>query len=167
MLKKGVLMFSLLKIGTSQKTAKNAFTLTEIMSVVAGIMLIAGVAIPSAFHAMRNARDNGAIQNLRTISLAFSDYAAQNSGKYPNSETQLIFADPPYLSQSYCNQTKGGFTYYCNLDQQAYQIAAVYANMGPVVPSGQKIGYYVDQSGKVVELGTDTVAGSDSAGPPK
>lgn len=155
-----------LKMRAGEKRPKKAFTLIEIMITATVILLLASLAIPGFFRAMQFARDNVAIKNLKVISGALDTYADRNSGKYPPNESVLTSANPPYLTESFCDQTKGGFTYLCDLSPSNYQIAAVYANAVTEIPADGKIGYYVDSSGNVIELNTDVVAGSEGAPPP-
>lgn len=143
-----------------QEIIRNGFTMIEIIGVVTVIALLSALTIVNVVRVMRVARDDAAINNLQTISIAFSDYASQNSGKYPTSETQLTSTNPPYLAKSFCGTTNNGFIYSCDLDQSAYRVTARYAKA--IFASNEKMGYYVDQSGKVQELAGLTIAGSSS-----
>ena len=67
-----------MKIKFSRK-AKAAFTLVEIMIVVAIIGLLAGIAIPNFIKARETARKNACINNLRLIDAAIQQWALENN----------------------------------------------------------------------------------------
>ena len=58
---------------------KAAFTLVEIMIVVAIIGLLAGIAIPNFIKARETARKNACINNLRLIDSAIQQWALENN----------------------------------------------------------------------------------------
>jgi prepilin-type N-terminal cleavage/methylation domain-containing protein len=58
---------------------KAAFTLVEIMIVVAIIGLLAGIAIPNFIKARETARKNACINNLRLIDAAIQQWALENN----------------------------------------------------------------------------------------
>jgi prepilin-type N-terminal cleavage/methylation domain-containing protein len=65
-----------MKISLSRKAA---FTLVEIMIVVAIIGLLAGIAIPNFIKARETARKNACINNLRLIDAAIQQWALENN----------------------------------------------------------------------------------------
>ena len=56
-----------------------AFTLVEIMIVVAIIGLLAGIAIPNFIKARENARKSACINNLRLIDASIQQWALENN----------------------------------------------------------------------------------------
>jgi len=65
------------------RNRKSAFTLVEIMIVVAIIGLLAAIAIPSFVRARKSAQANACINNLRIIDAAKQQWAIENN-KSPN-----------------------------------------------------------------------------------
>ena len=74
-----------------QSSRKAAFTLVEIMIVVAIIGLLAGIAIPNFIKARETARKNACINNLRLIDAAIQQWALEDNknGSDPVDLTKL------------------------------------------------------------------------------
>ncbi|MCA9407475.1 MAG: prepilin-type N-terminal cleavage/methylation domain-containing protein [Candidatus Omnitrophica bacterium] len=109
------------------KNSKKAFTLVEIMIVVAIIAMIVAVAIPNLLRARVESNDASAKAALKSISTALESYAALNS-VYPTVTNDLLAATPPYLQIDYFSGPHNGFTFNANLTQYTYQITAVPVN---------------------------------------
>ncbi len=62
----------------TQTSRKSAFTLVEIMIVVAIIGLLAAIAIPNFVKARQTAQKNACIANLKQIDGAIEQYALEN-----------------------------------------------------------------------------------------
>ncbi len=108
---------------------KRAFTLVEIMIVIAIVALLAAIAIPNFLKAKVTANESAAQATLRTISTALETYAAANKGLYAPADgttfdNYLRTTTPPYLNKAYCGQTESGYAYGCAIDKNNYTVTA-------------------------------------------
>ena len=106
-----------------------AFTLIEIMIVVAIIAILVGVAVPAVMRSRMLANDALTKQALRSISAASEWYLTSNSS-YPPSETSLLGAAPPYINSAYCGLTFNGYVYNCTFSVSSYTVSAVPVTVG-------------------------------------
>lgn len=67
----------------NKTSLRAAFTLLELLIVIAIIGILAAVAMPVYQVAMRNGKMNGAMQHARQIGLALRIYANDHDGNYP------------------------------------------------------------------------------------
>ncbi len=108
-----------------------AFTLVEIMIVVAIIALLAALVIPSLLRAKIAANDASAKTDLRTLSTASETYANANNGDYPTDIADLTGATPPYVvNLNPCNTQKSGYNFVCTMDSVGYTFIASPISVG-------------------------------------
>lgn len=98
--------------------------------VIAIIGLLAAIAIPNLLRARLHANEAVAKAKVMTISTALESYAAGNKGSYPLDESVLINAQPPYLTNSYNNETIQGYSYSLKLSPKGYKIIAEPSSCG-------------------------------------
>jgi type IV pilus assembly protein PilA len=83
------------------------FSLLELLIVVAIILIIATIAIPSLLRSRQAANESAAVANIRTVNTAQVTYLSSNAGNYGNI-TNLVAAG---LLDSRFNGTVSGYTY--------------------------------------------------------
>jgi prepilin-type N-terminal cleavage/methylation domain-containing protein/prepilin-type processing-associated H-X9-DG protein len=71
-----------------------AFTLVEILVVIAIIALLAAILFPAFARARENARKSACMSNLKQISLAFHQYNTDNDSRFPQAWDLLPGANP-------------------------------------------------------------------------
>lgn len=101
---------------TKNKTQQAAFTLVEIMIVVAIIGLLAAIAIPNFVKARTTSQCNACIENLRQIDAAASQFALEK-GKSTGSSITLTTDLTPYIklnSSSKIPPCPAGGSYTCD-----------------------------------------------------
>jgi type IV pilus assembly protein PilA len=113
------------------KKNTHAFTLVEMMIVVAIIALLAALSIPNLLRAKANANDAAALAFLKSISTALETYAAANMGRYPvgDSLADLASSDfsrsfPPYMEEVKLTSPQFGHNILFISSIGGYQIAA-------------------------------------------
>lgn len=93
------------------KNSKNAFTLVEIMIVVAIIGLLAAIAIPNFVKARATAQKNSCIANLKQVDGAVQQWALENkkvaTDTYSLTDTTLL----AYMKGSRLPECPAGGTY--------------------------------------------------------
>lgn len=72
---------------------RKAFTLIELLIVVAIIAILAAIAVPNFLEAQTRAKVSRTVADMRTISVAIEAYAVDNN-KYPR-EYHAAWGDPP------------------------------------------------------------------------
>lgn len=65
-------------------TTRRAFTLVEVLVVIAVIALLAAMLLPALNKARQSGRRTACVSNLRQLSVALSIYAGENQGDYPS-----------------------------------------------------------------------------------
>ena len=79
---------------------KKAFTLVEILIVVAILGILAAIALPTFQDHIQQARESAAKDNLRILRNAIELYAAQHSGVPPGYPNDNPTMNPSYMSFS-------------------------------------------------------------------
>ncbi len=110
-----------------------AFTLVEIMIVVATIALISAIAIPSIISVKRTANEAAAKSTLRSLASS-AETASVSLGHYPLSVAELqgfISVAPDYCADVTGTQTPiQGYNYGCTMDLTGYTIVASPVTLG-------------------------------------
>src|SRR5262249_1366705 len=116
------------------------FSLLELLIVVAIILIIATIAIPSLLRSRQAANESAAVATVRTITTAEITYLSSAQGNY-GSLTQLIGAG---LLDSGFNGTKSGYNYGVLTTGLDYTITAY-----PASTNNGRYGYYSIPDGVV------------------
>jgi len=89
------------------------------------IALLAAIAIPN-LQRIRGAALNDAFAkaSVNNIAAAIEYYAVANEGRYPMLESDLLYSEPPYLSQSFNGKTIHGYNYHLDLDGSSCGVVA-------------------------------------------
>lgn len=85
-------------IGHSYKGRDAAFTLVELMIVIAVLGILASIAIPQFADLMRKSREGSTKGNLGTLRSAISIYGGDMDGQFPEDPTSMTI-NSKYLSQ--------------------------------------------------------------------
>ena len=109
---------------------KKALTLIELVAVISIIGIIAIIAVPNMGKSQMVAKESAAQANLRIIAAAIENYGTVNNGLYPTAQSDLTGATPPFLNQSYCGNSTGGYTFNCTLNTDSYILTAAPVTCG-------------------------------------
>ncbi|MCC6418972.1 MAG: type II secretion system protein GspG [Gemmataceae bacterium] len=94
-----------LKTEQPRGVKRSAFTLMEMLVVVAILVVLAGAAIPIYLSYLDRARIDRAKIDIKTLEGAVDAYAAQNGGVYPQTLQELTVANPNTGQRAYLDQT--------------------------------------------------------------
>jgi len=111
------------------------FSLLELLIVVAIILIIATIAIPSLLRSRQAANESAAVANLRTVNTAQVTYLSSSGGTY-GLMTDLITAK--LLDDTFTN-TKAGYNYTMTLDATFNDYTVV---AEPAAANSGRYGYY-------------------------
>ena len=121
---------ALIKIGDNKDTFKGSgFAISGIVLgglgvIMIPVMILSAIAIPNFIRMKIKANETAAVERIRKVSLAAESYFAANNNRYPDDESALIYATPPYLEESCGNKTIQGYTYSLNFGPDSYEIIA-------------------------------------------
>jgi len=111
------------------------FSLLELLIVVAIILIIATIAIPSLLRSRQAANESAAVANLRTINTAEVTYLSSSDGKYG---TMKDLIDAKLLDDTFTS-SKAGYNYSIMLDATATRYTA---EATPASENTGRYGYY-------------------------
>src|ERR1700740_3426185 len=123
----------------------SGFSLLELLSVVAIILIIATIAIPSLLRSRQAANESAAVASVRTITTAEITYLSSSGGNYGDIP-KLVGAG---LVDNGFNGTKSGYSYGITTSGTDYTITAY-----PASTNNGRYGYYSIPDG-VVRYSTD------------
>ena len=139
------------------KNNNKGFSLLELLIVVAIILIIATIAIPSLLRSRQAANESAAVANVRTINTAQVTYLSSAAGSYGDMAgliaTKLV--DDTFTG------TKAGYVYTIVLDtlKQDYTVTA-----NPASSNTGRYGYYSTPDAVVRYSTTATLAPTGQAG---
>ena len=116
------------------------FSLLELLIVVAIILIIATIAIPSLLRSRQAANESAAVAQVRTITTAEVTYLSSSGGSY-GTVAQLVSSG---LLDSGFNATKSGYNYSITTNGTDYTI-----NASPTSTNNGRYGYYSVPDGVV------------------
>jgi len=108
---------------------KNAFTLVEILVIIAIIVLLAALAVPNIIRARITSHDAVTRKTLASLTVALEYYLNANLS-YPTSVANLLTGTPPYINKDFFTGTHAGFTYSSNILPTSYTITATPVSVG-------------------------------------
>jgi prepilin-type N-terminal cleavage/methylation domain-containing protein len=139
------------------KTGQQGFSLLELLIVVAIILIIATIAIPSLLRSRQAANESAAVAQVRTITTAQVMYLSSSGGSYGTS-AQMVNAG---LLDAGFNGTKSSYNFSITTNGSDYTILAA-----PASTNSGRYGYYSAPDG-VVRYSTETAyAPTNLAGNP-
>ena len=139
------------------KGKNKGFSLLELLIVVAIILIIATIAIPSLLRSRQAANESAAVANLRTINTAQVTYLSSSGGNY-GTITGLVAAG---LLDTRFNGTVSGYNYTVVASGADYT-----ATGNPASGNTGRFGYYSLPDGVVRYSTADSLNGDNTAGAP-
>jgi type IV pilus assembly protein PilA len=149
---------------------KNGFSLIELLIVVAIILVIAAIAIPSLIRSKMAANESSAVGTLRTINTASVSYASSYGVGYPAALSDLAPSTSPSSTAAdlvdavVVTGIKSGYTfsYAPGAAGASGEILTYSITADPIAPgsSGQR-GFFTDQSLVIRVNATGTASSTD------
>src|SRR5437870_11687400 len=115
------------------------FSLLELLIVVAIILIIATIAIPSFLRSRQLANENSAVANLRTVSNAEATYVTSSRGFF-GTMNQLV--TEKLLDNRFGTGVVGGYSYSVATNGFQYTVTAT-----PASSNNGRYGYYMTAEG--------------------
>jgi type IV pilus assembly protein PilA len=115
------------------KNNTKGFSLLELLIVVAIILIIATIAIPSLLRSRQAANESAAVANIRTINTAEVTYLSSSGGNYG---TMAAMISAQLLDDTF-TATKAGYNYTVAASGSDYTVTAL-----PASPNTGRYGYY-------------------------
>lgn len=135
---------------------KRAFTLMEIMIVIAIVIVVITFVIPNILRSRVVANEGAALANLRTLSNSCQTYH-MNEQSYPENLLILSNANPPYIDNVLGSGTKQGYQFiYESADSDHFSVHANPIHTGLL--KGRY--FYLDESG-TIRFRNESPAGPD------
>ncbi len=128
----------------------HGFSLLELLVVVAIILIIATIAVPSFLQSRKLANENSAVANLRTVSNAEATYVT-SSGGFFGTMNQLVGAQ--LLDNRFGTGIVNGYNYAIATDGFQYTATAT-----PVSGNTGRYGYYMSGDGVIRYSTTSALA---------
>jgi len=128
----------------------------ELLIIVAIILIIATMAIPSFLRSRQMANENSAVANLRTVSNAQATYVG-SSGGYFGTMPQLV--GERLLDNRFGTGVISGYNYSVLTNGFQYTVMAT-----PVSPNNGRYGYYMTADGVIHFSTTTTLAPTGLSG---
>ena len=102
--------------------SRSAFTLIELLIVVAIIAILAAIAVPNFLEAQMRAKVARVKSDMRTIGMALESYSIDSNGQYPNIK---IYRDIPTLFAKWGQDNRGGIMCVTNLTTPVAYLSSV------------------------------------------
>jgi prepilin-type N-terminal cleavage/methylation domain-containing protein len=117
------------------------FSLLELLIVVAIILIIATIAIPSLLRSRQAANESSAVANIRTVNTAQVTYMSSHQGEYADTMTILI-ADGMIDERFDLGQTVSGYAYTIVDDSPSTDSTSYVVTATAVSPNTGRFHYY-------------------------